>query len=71
MLHAHVSIESVERGKRLVTLVALVVLVRSIVHVDLPLMCHHVPVAAKAFGTDVAVIVLDARVRNHMTRQIA
>lgn len=60
MLHPHVSVKGVERGKGLVTLVALVVFVRTIVHVDFALVCHHVPVAAEAFGTDVAVIVFDA-----------
>lgn len=45
---------------------ALVALGGPIVEVDLLFVCHHVPVAAETFRTDITVVAFDARVGHHV-----
>lgn len=49
---------------------ALVALGGPIVEVDLLFVCHHVPVAAETFRTDITVVAFDARVGHHVAGQV-
>lgn len=63
-------VKRVDRGEHLVALGTFIAFVGSIIEMNFTLVRHHVTIAAEAFGTDITVVVLDARMGDHVPREV-
>lgn len=70
IVNSGVMIQDVGSGEHFVALDTLVTFGRPIVEVDLLLVRHHVPVAAKTLRANITVVAFDARVGHHVPGEV-